>query len=241
MAHSDKDSIVIAAPRPIFIQTALGGSSSWDAIIQGFDGGIIVNLPLDDDGVDPQSAAVLLERLGAAISSIPGPRVVVGTGLGGMLGLELARTFPHEVDALIAIGCAAQCRIPAGVRGNTADIADSLVAHGVAIADGDLVDDLALALTRIHPERLLRELDLFESIRLHDTAHEILCPTLVVVGAHDIWAPPRDAEALARTLARHHFVIVEDAGHFVHIDAPETLRLLITAFLARFDISTHRG
>jgi pimeloyl-ACP methyl ester carboxylesterase len=236
-----KDSILIAAPRPIFIQTALGGSSSWDPIIQGFDGGIIVTLPLDDDGDDAYSADVLVERLGAAISRIPGPRVIVGTGLGGMLGMEIARSFPYEVDALIAIGCAAQCRIPTGVRGTTADIADNLVAHGVAIADGDLVDDLALALARSDPKRLLRELDVFESIRLHDTAHEILCPTLVIVGAHDTWAIPHDAEALARSLARHHFVIVEDAGHFVHVDAPETLRLLITAFLARFDISTHRG
>ena len=105
---------------------------------------------------------------------------------------------------------------------------DHLVAHGTAEVDGGFVwksdpmfsvgmpDDFSL-------EHLYAE---FESVR---------CPMLVITGGeHDTWSDLSDDDLAARLAhvphARHH--VVGGAGHYVHIEQPDEVLRLITAFLA---------
>lgn len=61
----------------------------------------------------------------------------------------------------------------------------------------------------------------------------IACPTLVVTGELDSWAPPAQHEALAAQIPGAELVIVPGAGHMLPLEAPEALNSAIARWLAR--------
>jgi pimeloyl-ACP methyl ester carboxylesterase len=62
---------------------------------------------------------------------------------------------------------------------------------------------------------------------------QIACPTLVLTGEHDGWAPPAQHEAIAKAIPTAELVIVPGAGHMVQFEAPEEVNAAITRWLAR--------
>ena len=61
--------------------------------------------------------------------------------------------------------------------------------------------------------------------------HEIQQPVLVVWGRHDRFINVKLGELLAEKLPNAHLDIIEDAGHFVHMDKPEKLLKVTNEFL----------
>jgi 3-oxoadipate enol-lactonase len=59
----------------------------------------------------------------------------------------------------------------------------------------------------------------------------IRAPTLVTSGAHDFLWPPEIGRQVADLIPGAKFVTIEDAGHFPHLQAPETLMGLARRFL----------
>jgi 3-oxoadipate enol-lactonase len=59
----------------------------------------------------------------------------------------------------------------------------------------------------------------------------IRAPTLVASGAHDFLWPPEIGRQVADLIPNAKFVIIENAGHFPHLQAPETLTGLARGFL----------
>ena len=62
---------------------------------------------------------------------------------------------------------------------------------------------------------------------------DVRAPTYVVWGAEDAWIPVDRARRLAATIPGAELTVVEDAGHLVHLDQPETLAALLTAWVLR--------
>ena len=56
-------------------------------------------------------------------------------------------------------------------------------------------------------------------------------PALVICGEDDQLTPPKYAEYLARTIPGARLVMVEQAGHYVHLEQPEVVNQAIRAFL----------
>ncbi|MND07569.1 Alpha/beta hydrolase family protein [compost metagenome] len=56
-------------------------------------------------------------------------------------------------------------------------------------------------------------------------------PTLVASGAHDFPWPPGSGQQVADLIPGAKFAIMEDAGHFPHLQAPGTLISLARGFL----------
>jgi 3-oxoadipate enol-lactonase len=54
---------------------------------------------------------------------------------------------------------------------------------------------------------------------------------LVVSGAHDFLWPPAVGREVAALITSARFEVMEDAGHFPHLQAPETVVRLATHFL----------
>ncbi|MCL6250320.1 alpha/beta hydrolase [Altererythrobacter sp. KTW20L] len=57
---------------------------------------------------------------------------------------------------------------------------------------------------------------------------QIACPTLVMTGELDAWAPPSQHEQIAAAIPDSHLVIVPGAGHMVQFEAPEAVNEAIT-------------
>jgi 3-oxoadipate enol-lactonase len=59
----------------------------------------------------------------------------------------------------------------------------------------------------------------------------IRAPTLVASGAHDFLWPPQIGEQVAALIPGARFAVMEDAGHFPHLQAPQSLARLARGFL----------
>ena len=64
-----------------------------------------------------------------------------------------------------------------------------------------------------------------------EAAAAVRCPSLVVIGARDIMAPPRAAKALAETLAGARVVTLPDTGHAMMAEQPDAVLDALRGFL----------
>jgi len=62
-------------------------------------------------------------------------------------------------------------------------------------------------------------------------AADVRCPSLVVIGARDLMAPPRSAKALVDTLAGVRVVTLPDTGHAMMAEQPDAVLDALRAFL----------
>jgi pimeloyl-ACP methyl ester carboxylesterase len=62
-------------------------------------------------------------------------------------------------------------------------------------------------------------------------AAAIKVPALLVWGATDTDTPPADGRLLAAAIPRSTLRIIPDAGHFVHLDAPDQTYEYVSEFL----------
>lgn len=60
---------------------------------------------------------------------------------------------------------------------------------------------------------------------------QIACPTLVMTGELDAWAPPAQHEKIAAAIPGAELVIVPGAGHMVQFEAPAAVNAAITRWL----------
>lgn len=66
---------------------------------------------------------------------------------------------------------------------------------------------------------------------VEDLLGEITCPTLVMTGELDAWAPPAQHENIASRIANSQLVIVPGAGHMIQLEAPAAVNEAITRWL----------
>ena len=62
---------------------------------------------------------------------------------------------------------------------------------------------------------------------------QITCPTLVMTGELDGWAPPAQHETIAAAISGAELVIVPGAGHMVQFEAPDAVNALLLDWLKR--------
>jgi len=64
-----------------------------------------------------------------------------------------------------------------------------------------------------------------------DSADRVRCPSLVIVGARDVMAPPRSAQALIAALSGARVVTLPDCGHALMAEQPDAVLDALRAFL----------
>jgi 3-oxoadipate enol-lactonase len=171
-----------------------------------------------------------------------GPVDVIGAALGSMAGALLAIRHPSRVRRLMMCAVAPDMAGPSriylaeraekvrvvGMRGVAeASFANSFPAShpaertaylGIYLGnDPAAYAELSLALGRLEMEAA-------------DWA-AIRVPTLVASGAHDFLWPPATGRQVAALVSGARFEVMEDAGHFPHLQAPETMVRLARGFL----------
>ena len=174
--------------------------------------------------------------------------VLVGHSLGGMLVQRLLAEAPHAARAAVLSQTSAAfgskdpaweaqfiaARLaPLDAGQSLADLADGMVAAMV----GDDADPAGLALARdciaSTPDSTYRDTVLaMPGFDQRAGLPRIAVPTLVLAGSRDQNAPPAGMERMAARIPGARYVLVEGAGHLVHLEQPAQFNAILQEFLA---------
>jgi pimeloyl-ACP methyl ester carboxylesterase len=186
----------------------------WEAAAAALDAPV---LPVPDE-VD---VAAMAGALAPAVLEVPRPRVLVGTSLGAMVALELARTVEVDGLALIAagFGIVVAESVLDWVAANPPDLLDKMASIGLADrGDARLVAARRADFAARGSAVLLRHLRALAAYR--PSPLEPPPPTVVLWGEHDRGVPLADHAELALRL-RGVLVPIPDAGHAPFLERPE--------------------
>jgi len=197
--------------RVLFIHGTPGQAMDWAPFLETVPAGQL-RLAVDRPGFGrsgPGAPVVALPDQARAIASLlekgPGPAIVVGSSYGGPVALQLAADHPDIVSGVLLVGSAAD---PG--REET---------HPVQrlVAKRTFRSLLPRPLAHSNAELLaLRE----ELVDLGQRLGRIRAPVTILQGLHDTLVPAENAVYLAGRLAREvrrRVILVERAGHFLHI------------------------
>ncbi|ONG55831.1 alpha/beta hydrolase [Pseudoroseomonas deserti] len=178
-----------------------------------------------------------------ALAAAPDRFVAVGFSMGGYVAREVARQAPGRIEALVLIATSAQgdspdraagkaaaaARVGQGVRIGRAAIARSL--HPAREDDPALIARIQAMGERLGAETFRRQL-LLDRPGDADRLDGIDVPTLVVAGRQDRLRSLAEAEELRDGIPGATLRIVEDTGHMIPFEAPDTLGPLVAEWLS---------
>ncbi|MCW2240238.1 3-oxoadipate enol-lactonase [Azospirillum canadense] len=168
---------------------------------------------------------------------------VCGLSIGGMMAQRLAAKAPQRVLSLILCDTASvigppevwDTRIAAIEERGMEAIASGVMARWFTqrfrTEQEGRVRGYVTMVARTTAEgyigcsRAIRDADLTEDDR------RIACPTLVIVGEHDVATPPAQAEQLAATIPGARLAVLPDAAHIPCVERPDAMNALILDFL----------
>ena len=197
----------------VFIHGLGQTSSSWDKVI--------ARLPADIQTFRPCLPAIVKEEritydnlykaFEKECSRMEMPLCLCGLSLGAVLALQYMLNNPQKVKSLICI--APQYKMPRlllGIQNILFRLLPQTALGSMGFSKGDMI-----ALTTS-----------MKKINFTSMLNEIACPTFIICGQKDR-ANQNAARILANTIPNANLVFVENAGHEVNIDEPETLADLV--------------
>lgn len=179
------------------------------------------------------------------------PFVLAGHSMGAIVSLRYAATYPADVERLVVMNAP-------GVLHRFASSSQFIAYLGLGYVPPvlDSSEDIAslarrllapLARLRLDPQIILASPQLREALLASDPARiaglavvvedlrtalpKVRAPTLLVWGAKDALAPPRNGRVLAKTLPNARLRLMEGVAHSPMSEAPERLRATLEPFL----------
>jgi pimeloyl-ACP methyl ester carboxylesterase len=187
---------------------------------------------------DAPDVAAMAAEVEPEVAAMPRPRVLIGTSLGAMVALEVARRV--EVDALVLVaagfGITVAESVLEWVADNPPDLLDKMSRSGLA----DRGDERVIAIRLEDFQRrgqpvLLRHLSALGAHRpepLEDPP-----PTVVIWGEHDHAVPLADHAELAMRCGGV-LVPIAGAGHAPFLEQPERVVAAIRQLAGRAALET---
>jgi 3-oxoadipate enol-lactonase len=235
---------------PVLLLHELGGSNeSWQPVIPllAADRRVIAvdlrGAGRSEKPPGPFTMADVADDLAGLLQALEiGPADVIGAALGTLAGALLAIRHPARLRRLMM--CAVAPDMAGPTRSYVAERAEKVRVVGMrGVADASLANSFPAS----HPaERAAyrgiylandpaayAELSLALG-RLEMTAADwgaIRAPVLVASGAHDFLWPPPVGRQVAALIPGARFEVMEDAGHYPHLQAPQDLVRLARDFL----------
>jgi pimeloyl-ACP methyl ester carboxylesterase len=182
---------------------------------------------------DGPSVPAMAAEVESAIEGVPRPRVLIGTSLGGMVALEVARRVSVDALVLLAAGFGITVSDSAleWVAGDAPDLLEKMSRSGLADREDERVIAIRLEDFRRRGQPvLLRHLTALGAHRpepLEDPP-----PTVVIWGEHDRAVPLADHAELAVRCGGV-LVPIADAGHAPFLEQPERVATAIRRFAGR--------
>lgn len=182
-----------------------------------------------------------------ALAQAPPRMALCGHSMGARIALEMLRLAPERIEriALVSIGVHLPRSGEAAKRRALLELgrtwgAETLVDHWLPrmLAPGR-IDDAALV-EPLHtmcveagvPAFAAQIAALLARPEVASLLPRIACPTLVAVGALDVWSPPEQHVAIAAAIPGARLTVVPGAGHMLPAEAPAALNHAIHTWLA---------
>jgi len=174
--------------------------------------------------------------------------ILCGLSMGGYAAFAFLRKYPQRVGGLILSDTrpGSDTEEAKANREQLARIAEEQGAE--AIADLQIPSLISEYTRRQHPEVELSVRRIICSATSTglaagargmalrqdstDLLPQISCPTLVIVGEHDVLTPPDIAEAYARQIPGAQFELIANAGHLSNMEQPDAYQKVLRTFLA---------
>ncbi|HMN76745.1 MAG TPA: alpha/beta fold hydrolase [Burkholderiaceae bacterium] len=187
----------------------------------------------------PAMAALLL-------AAHPGPLVLCGASMGGIVALEAAAQAADRVQGLALLGTTARPDTPEIAASRAAAFAmiedgrfDEMIAanvpfsfHAERLADAPLVGAYLDMLRRAGAAELVRQ-NVATAARADRRAllGEIRCPTLVLCGDADAVTGVDASREIAAGIAGAEFVLIERCGHMLTMERPREVNAALQGWL----------
>jgi len=188
-----------------------------------------------DDSIAGMAASVLAQA--------PQRFVLVGHSLGGVVALEIIRSAPERVSALVLLGCSG--RLPSAEQldswGELAARTGSggfgeVVAEQARINTGGAAAQHAASCEKmahqLGADGFLRQLTAqCGRVNNLEWLHQINVPTLIISGELDAVARPELQQELAQAIPAARWLTVAGVGHMALLSHPAELAALVNDFL----------
>lgn len=173
--------------------------------------------------------------------------ILCGLSMGGYAAFAFLRKYPQRLKGLILADTRPGADTAEG-RANRENVARLALSEGTgAIADLQLPKLISENTRQYHPEVEARIRQMINAATPQgiaaasrgmaqradstDLLPAIICPTLVLVGEHDVLTPPDVARDYASNIPNAQFVVIPDAGHLSNLEQPEAFVQALSGFL----------
>jgi pimeloyl-ACP methyl ester carboxylesterase len=198
----------------------------------------------------------LADMARAVLAANPGPLAVVGHSMGGRVALEIARLGGARLRgaALLDTGFRPLASGDAGAR----EAAGRMRLLEQARGEGVRAMAASWVQAMVHPDRLHDHvlidaiLDMFERRSVAQFAAQIQallqrpdassvlpginCPTLLLCGEQDQWAPPLQHREMAQLIPRSLYSGVPHCGHMAPMEQPAAVNAALLSWLDLVDV-----
>jgi pimeloyl-ACP methyl ester carboxylesterase len=184
----------------------------------------------------------------ALLAEHPGPLVLVGHSMGGIVALEALRQAPRRIAAAALLGSTARPDTPELVALRTQAIGlfeegriDEVLRANVpfAFAPGvppALVERYIGMIRRAGAAALIAgNRALIERDDQRPLLPRIACPLLVACGEADALTPPEHSREIAAAVRDARLELLAGCGHMLTLEAPDRLAALLLDWLGRLD------
>jgi pimeloyl-ACP methyl ester carboxylesterase len=185
--------------------------------------------------------AALLDHLGVDSA------VVGGVSMGGQIAMEFHLRHRHRIRALVLSDTSAAAETEEGKRFRS-NLADRLLAEGMDGYAGEVIDKMLAAYNvSALPEVAEHVLGMMRATEprgaaaalrgraqrpdYRETLSTVTVPTLIVVGADDVYTPVAEAEAMSRLVAHATVSVIDHAGHLPGAEQPKSFNPALLDFL----------
>ena len=182
----------------------------------------------------------------ATLAAADGPLDVVGHSMGGRVAFEIVRRAPERVRSLAVLDTGAhpaaadepeqrQGRIEiaedAGMHALAADWVPAML-HPARRGDRELIRSISAMVASFTVRQYLGQVRaLLGRPDARPLLPTITCPALVACGRADEWSPLSQHEEIAAEIPGATLVVIEDAGHMVAMERPDTTTRLLVEWL----------
>jgi pimeloyl-ACP methyl ester carboxylesterase len=198
---------------------------------------IVTDVHTRCDTIAAMAAALLAEH--------PGPLVLCGASMGGMIAMEAVRQAPDRIAGLALLGTSARpetgemrevrnAAIALFAEGRVAEVIEPNVAFAFHADNAPrLAQDYLAFVLAAGAEQLIRQ---NRAVIARPDAREHLaqvrCPVLVVCGDSDALAPPECSREIAGLVPGAQLEMLPRCGHMLTMERPEALNALLLRWLA---------
>ncbi|MEW2916717.1 alpha/beta fold hydrolase [Ruegeria sp. ANG10] len=198
--------------------------------------------------VAPISLGERIEEIASSLlDQLPRRFALAGSGMGGVVALELVRRAPDRVSRLCLMATDAQADTPqtaaareellvAAKMGRLEEVMRRIISSNT-LAPGPrripILNDLVAMALDLGPEVFERQIRALQ--RRPDQQGElrrIKVPTLVLCGAHDTLTPLRKHTFMSELIPGADLKVLDEAGHLPTLEAPDFVNDVLTDWLS---------